>query len=320
MRPVIFTSILFLLIGSAANAQLTIQPQLGFENTKTTVSYNDLNRIVPLSGQLTPQLAVRVDYKFKQQHGPFLGVSTSRSLVSYEFSDPDNGMKIYKASAGDIQLRLEGGYQFSSKPFYFSKPKAMAQPAPAAAPMRHQYRSYGSAYSQGGRCGRSNDMSSQKYKSQSSSAVQSVKEKEKGWYMAVQPLLGAALMPAVKSDIIRQASGSQSSYVYNAGNWRSALITGAGFEFGKNTDKKFIVTVSYLKALGNLDNSQLTTMSGAKENVTQLKSDVSAWSIKAGIPITLSKKKTVVKQVVTEQPREQKKQCGGYNSRCKRVI
>jgi hypothetical protein len=83
MRPVISTLLLFLVFGYVTHAQLSIVPQIGMENTRTSVSYNDQNAFVPLGGQLSPQLALRMDYKFKQQHGPFLGVSTSRSVVFY---------------------------------------------------------------------------------------------------------------------------------------------------------------------------------------------------------------------------------------------
>jgi hypothetical protein len=318
MRPVFFTLLILFISGATVTAQLSILPQVGIENSKTSIHYNDFTPFTPLGGVVSPQLALRVDYKFKKQHGPFAELSTSRSLVSYEFSDPENGMKMFKATPGDMQLRFEAGYQFSSKPFYFSKAKSSAKAAPAASSKTSHYRSYGNYYSSRGHCGRSVNKSSQQFKSGSASAAQAVKEK--GWYMAVQPLIGAAVTPAVKNEIIRQAAGSQASYLYNAGNWNTALVTGAGFEFGQNVQKKFVITFQYLKGLGNLNNTQLTTMTGAKESVTQLRSDASAFSIKAGIPITLSKKKTVAKPVITEQPRQTERKCGEYKSRCTRAI
>ena len=96
MRPLISTTIFLFLLSFTVTAQLSITPQVGLENTRTTVFFNDLTGYVPLAGQLSPQLALRAEYKFKQQHGPFIGVSTSRSLVAYQFDNPENGMKIFK--------------------------------------------------------------------------------------------------------------------------------------------------------------------------------------------------------------------------------
>jgi hypothetical protein len=323
MRPVIFTCLLFVVFGNAANAQLSITPQIGIENTKTTVYYNELTGSVPLAGQLSPQFALRMDYKFKQQHGPFVGVSSSRSLVSYQFTDPENGMKMFKATPGDMQLRFEGGYQFSSKPFYFSKPSSTKKAVALAPSKVSQNKSYSSHYSGRGYCGSRSYNKAKEYSSSNAASSQAMKPKEKakGWYVAVQPLLGAAVIPSVVTDIESKATPNQTTYVYNAGNWNTALITGAGFEFGKNVDKKFVVSIQYLKGLGNMDKRQISTMSGAKETITNLSSDVSAWSVKAGIPISLAKKKPVIKEVpAPAQQKSSEKKCGSYKMKCGRVI
>jgi hypothetical protein len=321
MRPLTFTFLFIFLVSFNASAQLSITPQVGLENTKTTVYYNDLTGYVPLAGQVSPQLALRAEYKFKQQHGPFIGVSTSRSLVSYQFDDPEKGMKIYKATAGDMQLRLEGGYQFSSRPFYFTKSSSKKSPAASAvkaSPYKSYNRAYGGYYSSKSQCGRSYSKARHDQPS-GAAATQASKTKEKGWYMAIQPLIGAAVIPSVNGNLQSKSGVNAPTYLYNAGNWNSALITGAGFEFGQNVQKKFVITVQYLKGLGNLDQTHFTSVSGAKQTTTSLNSDVSAWSVRAGIPIALTKKKPAVKQVVIEQPRKTEKKCGEYK-RCGRVI
>src|SRR5687767_14489346 len=123
MRTAMITG-LVAVFGYAASAQFSLLPQVGFENSRTNISYNNLNDFSPLGVKFSPQASLRMDYKFKKGHGPFLGVSSSRSLVSFSFSDPDNGMNIFNATTGDMQLRLEGGYQYSSKPIYFNKNKS----------------------------------------------------------------------------------------------------------------------------------------------------------------------------------------------------
>ena len=132
-------------------------------------------------------------------------------------------------------------------------------------------------------------------------------------------MIGAAVIPSVNGDMQAKPTGSAPTYIYNAGNWNTALITGAGFEFGQNVQKQFVITVQYLRGLGNLDRTEITTISGAKQATTTLRSDASAWSVRAGIPLALTRKKTAVKQVIIEQPRKTEKQCGEYK-RCGRVI
>ena len=115
MRPATLLC-LFVLFGYAANAQFTILPQLGFENSRTSVEFNELSSFSPLGAKLLPQAGIRLDYKSKQGHGPSVGIATSRSVVKFNFSDPETGMNTYTAAKGNTQLRIEGGYQVSTKP------------------------------------------------------------------------------------------------------------------------------------------------------------------------------------------------------------
>src|SRR5215217_3307480 len=93
--------------GCAANAQFTVLPQLGLENSRTSVAFNNEPSFAPLGSKLSPQAAIRLDYAFKKLHGPFIGLATSRSIVNYQFSKPENGTAEYNASRGNTQLRLE---------------------------------------------------------------------------------------------------------------------------------------------------------------------------------------------------------------------
>src|SRR5687767_3446369 len=120
MRPPILFC-LFVVFGYTANAQLTILPQLGFEGSRTSLEFNELASFSPLGAKLIPQAGIRLDYKTKHGHGPFLGIATSQSVVKFNFSDPETGMNAYTASKGNTQLRLEGGYQVSTKRIYFKK-------------------------------------------------------------------------------------------------------------------------------------------------------------------------------------------------------
>jgi hypothetical protein len=96
--------------------KLSLTPQVGFENSKTSVNYNELGSFAPLGGEFNPQVSLRLDYKFKQGFGPYFGASTSRSVVLYSFNDIENGMNLYNATKANMQVRMEAGYQFTTKP------------------------------------------------------------------------------------------------------------------------------------------------------------------------------------------------------------
>jgi hypothetical protein len=140
--------------------------------------------------------------------------------------------------------------------------------------------------------------------------------------MRIQPSVGAAFIPSVKQSLVTNPQGSQTSYEYRAGNWNSALVTGAGFEFGTSAQRKFTISINYLKGLGNLDTRTLTTTTGAKTVTTDFKSAASGWNIKLGVPISLNKPKTVVKTRVIEKTYNYKYEgkCGQNRSRCGSTI
>jgi hypothetical protein len=326
MRTAMITG-LAAVLGYAASAQFSLLPQVGFENSRTNISYNNLSDFSPLGVKFSPQASLRLDYKFKKGHGPFVGISSSRSLVSFSFSDPENGMNIFSATTGDMQLRLEGGYQYSSKPIYFNKNKSQRSSASKSSYYRTsgEKKSCGNEYaSRSSSCGKTKTESYSRTESYSSrcgssnKVKQTIAKKEKGGWMRIQPSLGIGYIPFVKTDVVTKTQGGLTTYQYNAGNWNTALVTGAGFEFGKNNQRLFTVSINYFNAIGNLDKQMLTTVSNSKTSVTYLQSDVSGWNMKVGIPFTLSKRSEA------KQQKEQKtrRDCGQYKIeyRCRQRI
>ncbi|MBA2562334.1 MAG: hypothetical protein H0V14_05360 [Chitinophagaceae bacterium] len=312
MRPTILIC-LFVIFGYIANAQFTILPQLGFENSRTSIEFNEGSSFSPLAAKLLPQAAIRLDYKFKQAHGPFLGIATSRSIVKINFSDPETGMNSYSASKGNTQLRLEGGYQVSTKPIYFKKSGSANKSSKANYQKNTERKSCGS-YMVRKSCG-----------SKMNKATAAKSKDNRSW-VRIQPSLGVAYIPSAPSaEINTKSQGTQTSYEYNAGNWKTALISGVGFEFGKNALSKFNVSINYVKGMGNnLDTKSITTVSGNKSTTTTLESDASSWNLRMGIPINLNKKKPVIKQQIIEKTYKEEKKCGQYKSqykpRCSKVI
>jgi hypothetical protein len=285
MRTATLITLVFVAMSYATTAQkLTLLPQAGIENSRTTVQYNELASFLPVGEVLSPYLGVRMDYKFKQGHGAFVGIATSHSVVSYNFSDLEAGMKTYNASPGDMKLRFEGGYQFSTRRLYFNKSRSASNSAKSRPQTSAIKKSCGGSLAKY-HCRRSSDK-----------AMSYAKTKNKGWYMSIQPLLGASLTPSDKSAISTSTEATQIKYSYKAGNWNTAIIAGTGFEFGKNKQRMFTIGINYLKGIGNLDTKTVTAIVGNKTTTATLKSATSSWNITAGIPITLTKNKTALKQ------------------------
>lgn len=299
---------LFVLFGYLTNAQFTILPQLGFENSRTSVKMNGLSSLSPTGYDLSPQAGVRLDYRIKQLHGPFIGLSTTRSIVKFNFSDPATATTANSTSRGSTQLRLEGGYQVSTKPIYFKKPTSSTKPSEIYSQQNLERTSCGK-YMMRRSCG-------------NKASAASAKVADKGSWVRIQPSAGIAYIPfSPSSEISTKVQGTQTTYEYNAGNWKTALIGGLGFEFGKNDQRTIMISFKYLKALGNLASDEITAVSGTKPINTELQSNVSSWNLNLGIPISLSKKKPVAKTNVIERKKyTEERRCGQnkiqYRSRC----
>jgi hypothetical protein len=335
MRSILLTSFL-LLVGFTAISQLTLTPQIGLERSKTTIELNDLNSFSPLGSQFSPQAGLRLDYKFKKGHGPFIGFGTSRSVVMFDFNNPETVLNSYRTVRDNIQLRLEGGYQLSTKPIYFkgssSQRKTSLQKNTSSSPsqkgscgdkMKQQAMTYRKS------CGGNRSKSGEEYAAKpkteqkssgcgqkSTAAKQLLTKKNNPSYIRFQPLAGVAFIPSPKADgITTKTFVTQNTYSYNAGNWSTAAMAGLGFEFGRGKTKTFQVNIQYLRGIGNLDENELTTVAGNKTTKTTFSSETGIWNITAGIPISLSKKQTPKPSFQKEKSKQNcertYKSCGG---------
>ena len=315
MRTAALTLISFVAFGYAAKAQkFSLLPQVGFENSKTTIRYNNSSSFAPAGINFSPQVGLQFAYRSKPGHGFFLGAASSRSIVPFSFTNPENGMNDYKTTTGDMQLRLEGGYQFSSKPIYFKK-----QNSKTDKPVENKIaekKNCGS-YSYKSHC--------MKNKTDASRPANTDKLKKtatsRGSWVRLQPQVGMGFIPAVKTDVITKTQNGQTTYEYRAGNWNTALMTGLGFEFGKNNTRLYTLSINYFKGIGNLDKQTISTTVGTKTLLTQLQSKVSGWNMRIGIPFTLGAKKPAIKQP-TEKTQPSKSKCGQYKImyRCNKTL
>ncbi|TMI63515.1 MAG: hypothetical protein E6H07_12090 [Bacteroidetes bacterium] len=300
------------LIVQVGQSQLTFTPRIGFENAQTCVSINDGNFISPLSNQFTPQAGARFDYKFKKGgHGVFAGISTSNTAVAFSFTNPEQSLTNNFSSRSSTQVRLEGGYQFNTKPILFKSNSNKSKPAQ----QRKTGCSKGESNMKHG-CGSYSRSSSHCGKSNTSSAKQ--KSSKQPMQMRLQPQLGMAYIPSVENDFDVKTEATQSVYTYYAGNWNTAVIGGMGFEFAKGKNKLFQVNVQYLKGIGNLGNTTLTTHDGSKSVETKFSSRASSWSLNFGVPISFAKKPSSnKKQTNCQQQRTHCEQKTQYRCRVK---
>jgi hypothetical protein len=220
--------------------------------------------------KFSPQASLRLNYSSKQGHGFFVGAATSQSIVSFSFTDPENGMNNYVATTGDMKLRLEGGYQFSTKPISLGSAKSSASKSTGKPGCSHSCSHY---CSHGSNQGKQNSFSA-----------------ARNSWVRIQPSIGLAYVPFAENDIVTSTEAGQTTYQYNAGNWKTAAIAGTAFEFGRGRARLFTVSVDYFKGLGNLDEKTITTASGGKTVTTTLSSASSGWNVKVGIPFSLAAK------------------------------
>jgi hypothetical protein len=315
MRKAALAGLVFVACGFATNAQLSVTPRVGIEKASTCVKYNNTSRISPMSSNFSPQIGLRADYLFNKTHGPFAGVATNRSMVTYAFTNPETGDKEFTASQGDWRLRLEAGYQYSSKPISLAK-KVKQQAVSTSDAAQNP-------------CAARRMMLA--------NAAAATAAKKTAMNLRIQPFAGMAFIPNPQTAIITASRSNETVYEYNAGNWSTALITGVNFAFAKGSASKFVVGVQYLAGLGNMNEETLTTPLETKQLNTQLSSSTSVWNVTVGMPLSFSRPKAAAIKSMVEVPAKAqpakveaqkpvpavapaatpaKKSCGYYKRKC----
>ena len=311
MRKAALAGLVFVASGFATNAQFSVTPRVGIEQALTCVKVNDNSRVSPMSSNFSPQVGLRADYLINKKHGPFVGIASSRSIVTYEFTNPETSDKNFTSTQGDWKLRLEGGYQFSSKAISLKK----LVPVPAKQVVQSM-----------SPCAARKMM-----------LAQAAAAKKPSMNVRIQPYAGMAFIPNPSTAIASTFKSSETVYQYSAGNWTSAVMGGVNFAFAKGDINKYVVGIQYLKGISNLSNETLTTASENKVMSTQLSSRSAAWNVTVGMPLNFTKSKPATiqktempKQVSAVQKPEEikqapaatttekpvKKTCGYYQRRC----
>jgi hypothetical protein len=311
MRKAALTGLVFVACGFATNAQFSVTPRVGIEQAFTCVKYNNTSCINPMNANFSPQVAFRADYLINKRHGPFVGVASNRSLVTYEFTNPETGDKEFTSSHGDWKLRLEAGYQVSSKAISLGR---TAKKATSSMPLKVE-----------SPCAARKMM-----------LAQAAVAKKPVMNMRIQPYAGMAFVPNPQNALATAMRSNETVYQYSAGNWTSAFITGVNFAFAKGDVNKYVIGVQYLQGIGNMNNETLSSPLDGKELNTQLSSSASAWNITIGMPLNFTKNKPAVQKAAApqkpapavqkaEQPKQTPaakpaekpvKKCAYYQKRC----
>ena len=135
-------------------------------------------------------------------------------------------------------------------------------------------------------------------------------KKSSGYNLRVQPFAGMAFVPSPVT------AASDNGYVANAGNWKTAFITGANVEVGKGAARKFVVGLQYLQGLGMKTENFAAMKEGAPYNAA-VKPYATAWNVTVGVPISLTKaKKAPEAAKPTPAPEVKKTSCSSYRKRC----
>jgi opacity protein-like surface antigen len=301
MKPTALALCVLLGTATAAEAQLSLLPQLGFEQSKTSVMPGNGAAFLPrgISGNFKANL--RADYRFKKGHSPYVSIGTAPGAVTYSFNDLSTLATNFNATNNPLQLKLEGGYQFSSQPIRLKKgSKQTTAPTP-----KPQTRPYGCRSSY--------------YHHREMPAAVKPKE-DKSFAFRLQPSVGMAYLPAAEKNAI---STNNNEYQYQAGDYKTSIVSGMGIEFDKGKQRLATLMVFYTKGLGNLKTEQIVTGGNKADNVF-LNSKRSTWGMTLGIPLSLTK---IKKPAVAPQPAKQyptrheyRGGCRSYSGRCTRSI
>ena len=121
MRIHLHAILIVLLLPVFSNAQrLTITPQAGIQTASTRVLYNNSPYAAPYRSSAA-YVGVRLAYQSKHGHGPYLNLALGTSTNTYRLSEHNSIFNTsFKQAMTDV-IRIEGGYQWNSKPLYFKR-------------------------------------------------------------------------------------------------------------------------------------------------------------------------------------------------------
>ncbi len=280
MKSTLLTFFLFLLAGTVLHAQLSFLPQVGFEQSRTALNYGNGMSAMDISGNF--KAGLKMDYRFKGGHSPFVNFTTSPSAARFAFNNAGSLESNMPVMKNNLQFRLEAGYQYSSLPIPLGKKSSVSKPSYAASE---------GATMQRGRCGALRSHCGRNKQMQKAAAPTG------GLNVRLQPSLALAYVPSATQSIQQTANG----FNYTAGSWKTAIVPAMGFEFAAGRQRLFTLSVFYTKPLDEgADMASLA--SGVKGINVPLNPKTSTWGLTLGVPFGFAK-------AAHSKPKMERRQC-----------
>jgi hypothetical protein len=282
-----------LLAATAAHTQFSLLPYAGFEQSRNTLGYGNTLSASGINGNVKAGLKMLMQHK--GGHTPFINLTTNPAPVRFAFDNAGSLINSFRQSG--LQFRLEGGYQYNSKPIFFGKKSMASQRSTSFTPTANSFerKSCGSMTYRSHCCARK--------------AASKAAPVNKSLNMRLQPSLALAYVPAATKGVEQTANG----FEYTAGSWKTALVPAMGFEFAKGNSRLFTLGVFYTRPLAQKDET-VTSFREGKTYTTNLQPQTSTWGLTLGVPLSFSKTTKTTKVV---KPTSEKRECTRmYYRRC----
>lgn len=267
MKSTVLTGMLLVATGAASHAQLSLLPQIGFERSGTKLNYNSLSATECAAAF---RANLRADYRFKSGHGPYVGIGTSPAQTNFRFDNAGSLIKGMQTEQNSLQFRLEGGYQYTSKPIQLKRNTATPRAEPSPVTTETVTKKSCGSYAYKSSCG-------SKKRSPESRLVNN------SLNMRLQPSIGLAYLPSAGDNIQQTANG----FAYTSG-WKTAIVPAMAFEFARGSQRFLTLSVFYTRPFGQQQQS-FTDYSATKTTTTTLQPRTTTWGMAVGVPFSFAK-------------------------------
>ncbi len=207
-------------------------------------------------------------------------------------------MTAYRAALGKSLLQLQAGLQYTTRPLIFNRKSSSNKSSKTNSSEKTTSEKTNScSHYSSSRSHYSSSCCSRK-----SNTEQKTKSQNQRWLLRMQP-----------------SSLGYNDYTYNAGNYKTALLTGVGFEFAKSKTKLFTLSVNYFKGLGD-NKTTFTSQASGKTTTTILNSKLSGWNASIGFPINFTKKSNTTHRTEQRVKYDCQQYRIEYRYRCRKTI
>lgn len=287
MKPTLHALVLVLFAGTASHAQFSLTPQAGFEQSRTALNYGNGLSAADINGNI--KAGLKLDYRFKTGHTPFVNLTTSPAPVNFIF---DNVGSLVGTSRELTPLfRLEAGYGYATKAIRLGKKSTTVSNSngpQATTESFTQQRTCGGYRAMASRCGQRK--------------LQKLAPVDNTLNLRLQPSVAFAYVPAATEGVKQTSNGFQ-----YAADWQTAIVPAVGFELAKGARRLLTLNVFYTKPLSEVSETGMIA-SGAKAISVPVQPRTSTWGLTLGVPFSFAKA-AQSRSAKSSRSSETKRQC-----------